>query len=302
MDLRSLRYFLAVADELHFGRAARQLHISQPPLSRQVSNLERELGVTLLYRTKRRVELTPAGKLFAQDVRPVLRSIEEATENVKRAGKGEIGRLAIGFFIGATYTVLPEVMRRFRAQNPAVRIDLREMAVTEVADALSSGAIDVGFLRPPSPDPALVTHVLLREPFVAAVPEESEYAKAEELDLKQLADAPFIMFAPGPSVLYGQIMAACHKAGFHPKIVQEARHPETLIGLVRSGAGIALVASSVQMRGGVGVRFMKITGPLPKAEIAVAWRRKNVSPLLKSFLDHARMTRVRHFSAKVARE
>lgn len=288
MELKTLRYFAVVAEELHFGRAAKRLHISQPPLSRQIMNLEGELGVTLLYRSKRHVQLTPAGELFLHEVIPILSAVNEAGNAARRAGRGEIGRLVIGFFLGATYTLLPRVLRRFRAQSPNVKLVLQDMELPQVLETLVNGEIDVGFLRPPAMDSTISTEVLLREPFVAAIPENSKFSKSRQLRLCDLAEEPFILFSPTRSVLYSQIINACHQAGFHPRVVQEARRPETLIGLVGSGAGIALVASSVQMRGGTGVTFKKITGPLPMTEIAIAWRHKNPSPLLESFLETAR--------------
>ena len=290
MDFKALRYFSVLAEELHFGHAAKRLHISQPPLSRQLGKLEHELGVKLLFRTKRQVSLTPAGQVFLEEVRGILASVNEAANAARRAGRGEIGRLTVGFFIGATYSLLPKILHRFQIQSPGVRLILQEMELTQVPQALVSGEIDVGILRPPVSYSTIETEVLLREPFVAAVPENGKFSSKKQLQLKELAEEPFVMFSPGPSVLYSQIMSACYKAGFRPRIVQEARHPETLLGLVRSGAGIALVASSVQMRGsGGGVVFKKITGPLPMTEIAIAWRHKNPSPLLLSFIKNARL-------------
>jgi DNA-binding transcriptional LysR family regulator len=288
MELKTLRYFSVLAEELHFGRAARRLHISQPPLSLQIMKLERELGTLLLHRSKRQVELTAAGEVFLEHVTGILSSVTEGENAARRAARGEIGRLDIAFFLGATYTLLPRILRRFRAENPTVKLGLQDMELPQVLDAVISGAVDVGFLRPPATDPAISAEVLLREPFVAAVPEGNKLSKKRQLRLADLADEPFVMFAPSRSVLYSQIMHGCHQAGFHPNVVQEARRPETLVGLVGAGAGIALVASSVQMRGGTGVTFKKITGPLPMTEIAVVWRRKNPSPLVDAFLQTAR--------------
>ena len=288
MEFKTLRYFATLAEELHFGRAARRLHISQPPLSRQISNLENEIGVKLFYRTKRHVELTPAGELLLRDATAILSNVTEAMNTARRAGRGEIGRLSIGFFLGATYQLLPLILSSFRNRHPEVKLTLQEMGVTQVLDAIVSGEIDVGFLRPPLSDPSITTEVLAREPFVAAVPDNSRFRKIQKIHLKDLADEPFIMYTPGHSVLYTQIMNACHNAGFRPRIVQEARRPITLIGLVRSGAGIALVASSVQTTSAKGVLFKKITGQLPMTEIAVAWRHANPSPLLQSFLKIAK--------------
>jgi DNA-binding transcriptional LysR family regulator len=288
MEFKTLRYFSVLAEELHFGRAAKRLHISQPPLSVQIMKLEREIGVELLQRSSRQVQLSPAGAVFLEHVADILSSVTEAANAARRAARGEIGRLDIAFFLGATYTLLPRILRRFRTENPHVKLVLQDMELPQVLDAVVSGAVDVGFLRPPATDPAVATQVLLREPFVAAVPESHRLATRRQLRLTDLAEEPFVMFAPSRSVLYSQIMQGCREAGFHPNVVQEARRPETLVGLVGAGAGIALVASSVQMRGGTGVTFKKITGPLPMTEIAVAWRRKNPSPLVESFLQTAR--------------
>lgn len=291
MDLRSLRYFVAVAEELHFTRAAIRLHISQPPLTRHIQRLELTLGSKLLKRTRRHVELTPSGALFYRHAVSILDAIDQAMGDVRRAERGELGRLAIGFFIGATYRLLPEILRAFRSKAPKVEVALREMPIAEVSEALSAGLIDVGFLRPPVSDPLLEARVLLREPFLLAVSEHSRFARQKQVSLTELAHEPFLMFQPGVSVLYNQIMEACRRAGFSPKIVQHARHPETLVGLVRSGAGITLVPSSVQLRGGSGVVFKSLIGKLPQTEIAIAWRRNNDSPLLTAFLKAATVAR-----------
>lgn len=287
MDLRTLRYYVAVAEELHFTRAAARLHISQPPLTRHIQNLECTLGSRLLKRTQRRVELTPAGSLFYQHAVKILEAVEHAAGDVRRSERGEVGRLVIGFFIGATYRLLPEILRRFRTQAPKAELMLKEMMIGEVPRALGGGAIDVGFLRPPLADPLLEARVLLRETFVLATAEGSRYARQRRVALADLSQEPFVMFQPGVSVLYNQIMGGCHKAGFVPRIVQQARHPETLIGLVRSGAGVTLVPASVRLRGGRGVVFKPIIGSLPPTEIAIAWRRNDDSPLLKAFLKSA---------------
>jgi DNA-binding transcriptional LysR family regulator len=287
MELRTLRYFATLAEELHFGRAAKRLHISQPPLSRQITNLEQELGVTLFDRTQRRVRLTPAGSHFLHRVTGILADVTDAASSVRSVGRGEVGRLVVGFFLGASYNLLPLVLARFRARSPNVKLVLQDMSLPEVSDALRNNEIDVGFLRPPANDPSIVSEVLLREPIVAALPESSRFCRARRLRLTDLADEPFVMFNPVQSILYSQIMNACHQAGFQPRVVEEARRPETILGLVGTGAGVALVAASVQMRGATGVVFKKISG-LPLAETAIAWRRHKETPLLKSFLQTAR--------------
>jgi DNA-binding transcriptional LysR family regulator len=287
MELRTLRYFAVLAEELHFGRAAKRLHISQPPLSRQMAGLEQELGVTLFDRTRRQVQLTPAGMHFLHRVTGILADVTGAASAVRSVGRGEVGRLVIGFFLGASYNLLPLVLAKFRIRSPNVKLVLQDMSLPEVSDALRNNEIDVGFLRPPASDPSIASEVLLREPIVAALPEGNRFCRARRLRLTDLADEPFVMFSPMRSILYSQIMNACHESGFQPRVVEEARRPETILGLVGTGAGVALVAASVEMRGARGVVFKKISG-LPMAETAVAWRRHKETPLLRSFLQTAR--------------
>lgn len=288
MNLRSLRYFVAVAEELHFTKAAARLHISQPPLSRHIQNLERALNSKLLKRTRRRVELTASGALLYRHAISIIEALQQAVDDVRRSERGETGRIVIGFFIGATYRLLPDILRVFRTQVPNAELALRELTIAQVPEALAAGTVDVGFLRPPVSNPLLQTRLLLREPFMLAVAAHSRFSRMRQVSLAELSQEPFVMFQPGVSVLYNQIMGACLKVGFTPKIVQEARHPETLIGLVRSGAGVTLVPASVRLRGSSGIAFKPITGPLPQTEIAVAWRRSNDSPLLKEFLSAAK--------------
>lgn len=287
MNIRSLQYFVAVAEELHFTRAAARLHVSQPPLTRHIQKLECLLGSALFKRTRRHVELTPSGAIFYRHAVSILDAIQQAVGDVRRSERGEVGRIVIGFFIGATYRLLPEILRAFRTQAPKVELVLKEMMIAQVPEALAAGEIDVGFLRPPVSNLLLEARVLLREPLVLAVSQNSRFVQQKQVPLAALSQEPFVMFQPGVSVLYNQIMQACHHAGFVPKIVQQARHPETLVGLVRSGAGVTLVPSSVQLRAGSGVVFKSLAGKLLQTEIAIAWRRGNDSPLLTAFLKVA---------------
>lgn len=290
MELRHLRYFVAVAEELHFGRAARRLHISQPPLSQQVRALERELGVELFVRAGRRVELTHAGRMFLERAQQTLLGADEAVEAARRAGRGEIGRLAIGFIHAATYRLLPEILRVFRAHMPKVELSLIEMPGSEQMLALNDGGIDVGFLRPPIANAAFDAHLLLREPLIAGLPRRHGLAAGGEIALRALAAEPFVMYTPGRSPLYGQVLSACEKAGFVPRVVQHSMHIMTLIGLVRSGIGIALLprsASAVRMDG---IRYRPLRYAGPRAEMVVAARRGDASPITRAFLQVCRET------------
>lgn len=290
MDLKALRYFATLAEELHFGRAAKRLHISQPPLSRQIRLLEKDVGTLLLRRTSRNVELTRAGEVFYKHVMAILATMQRARSETYRAECGEIGSLSIGFFRGAMYALLPEVLRTFRAQVPDAKLLLREMETRDVPQTLIEGRIDVGFLRPPVADALIATELALREPVVVAIPEGNPLCSRARLHLRDLADQPFVAY-DSDSPLRHKIMNACYKTGFNPKIVEEARYPETLIGLVRAGAGIALVSASHQTRGARGVMFKAVIGPLPTAEIVVAWRKADHSAMVCKILEITRKAR-----------
>jgi len=290
MELRHLRYFVAVAEELHFGRAARRLNISQPPLSQQIRALEAELDVELFARAGRRVELTHAGRMFLERARQALAGAEDAMQAARRAGRGEIGGLSIAFIHAATYRLLPDILRVFRARMPNVELSLIEMPGSEQMLALNDGAIDVGFLRPPIANAALDVHLLLREPLVVGLPPRHRYARLDEVTLRQLADEPFVMYTPGRSPLYGQVVSACSRAGFVPRVVQHSMHIMTLIGLVRSGVGIALLpqsASAVRMDG---IVYRKLRYVGPRTETVVAARRGDHGPITRAFVEVCRET------------
>lgn len=288
MELRHLRYFVAVAEELHFGRAAQRLHISQPPLSQQIRALERELGVELFTRGKRRVELTHAGKVFLQQANLVLAAAGEAAEAARRAERGETGRLAIGFIHAASFNLLPEILRRFRQRMPAVELSLQELSGTAQQPALTEGSIDVGLLRPPLVNALLDVDVLVRERLIVGLPHGHRLARREEISLRELAAEPFVLYTPGRSPLYGQVLSACQKAGFVPKVVQHSMHIMTLIGLVRGGMGVVVLpaaASAVRMDG---IRYRPLRYSGPKAETAVVWRRSDASTITRGFLQICR--------------
>lgn len=288
MELRHLRYFVAVAEELHFGRAARLLHISQPPLSQQIRALERELGVELFSRGKRRVELTHAGKVFLQQASLVLASAVQASEAARRAQRGETGRLVIGFIHAATFALLPEILRRFRQRMPQVELSLQEMSGTDQQPALSDGSIDLGFLRPPLVNALLGVEILVRERLIVGLPHGHRMARQDVVALRDLAEEPFVLYTPGRSPLYGQVLGACERAGFVPRVVQHSMHIMTLIGLVRGGMGVAVLpeaASAVRMDG---IRYRPLRYSGPRAETAVVWRRSDLSPITRGFLQICR--------------
>lgn len=284
---RQLRYFVAVGQELHFGRAAQKLNISQPPLSQQIMALEDEIGVQLLRRLGRRVELTPAGLVLLAHARDVLARTADAVRATQLADSGVIGRLSIGFIHAATFVLLPEILARFRLLAPQAELVLSEMTSNAQVDALADGRLDVGLLRPPVSNATVLTRSVASEPLVAAFPSSHHLARKSRLDLAALADEPMVIFTPHRSPLYGQVLSACMSAGFQPRVVQEATHIMTIIGLVRAGLGVALLpqsASQVQMPG---VRYLPMRYDGPRAETVVGWRAGPEIPLVRAFLGAA---------------
>ncbi len=290
MELRHLRYFAAVAEELHFGRAARKLHISQPPLSMQIRALEAELGVKLLNRTRRHVSLTRAGAAFLLDAQQILERSEQAVLTARRAERGEIGELAVGFISVADYNLLPLVLREFRRQYPLVTLSLKESTTdAQIADLLNS-RIDVGFLLPPVNENAIESAPVLREPLIVALPERHPLARRRgPIPLAALADAPFIItprhMAPG---LYDDIVSFCHAAGFSPQVAQEAIQMQTVVSLVSAEMGVALIPRSLQNLQRTGVIYKPLKDISPMSEIHLAWRRNDKLPALQLFLQLAR--------------
>lgn len=291
MELRHLRYFIAVAEELHFSRAAERLHMAQPPLSQQIQQLETELGVELFHRkTKRQVQLTAAGQVFLQEAYRLLGQLEQAIEITRRTGRGEIGQLRIGFISSVTYDVLPAILREFRAQFPDVELVLQELTTTEQEQALLHHRIQVGFVHPPLIDELLSWECIQRQPLVVALPETHPLAQQEQLSVRSLSNESFILFPRYLSAgLYDQILRLCQQQGsFTPKVAQEAIQMQTIIGLVSAGMGIAIVPSSLQNLQRSGVVYRAVEEETPLVEIAVARRKEEETPVLRKFLQVVR--------------
>jgi DNA-binding transcriptional LysR family regulator len=279
MELRHLRYFVAVAEECHFGRAARRLHIAQPPLSQQIRQLEAELGVQLLTRSTRRVELTPAGARYLDRARSILAGVAAAGEEAALVAEGRIGRVAIGFTGSATYELLPSLSRTLRQQSPGLELDLRgELLTPSQVEGLLDGTLDVGFLRPPVQAPEIEVHPLRREPLVVVLPEAHAQAAREEVALADLADEPFISYpSQHRSVVHDAVLDACQAAGFTPRATEVAE-TSTLVSFVAAGLGVALVPASVQHLRITGSVYRPLAGHSPTVELAVATRRGETSP------------------------
>ena len=292
-DLRQLRHFVAVAERLHFGRAAAALHISQPPLSRSIRNLEERVGATLLARTRRRVELTPAGARFLEQARRVLAQLENAVLEAGRTAAGG-GRLRLGFVSLADYGVLPGLLKAYKAARPEVSLALREMLSPEQAAALAAGELDFGLLLPPVAGADLEHIVVQRERFLAALPARHRLARARgRIALRGLATEAFVMapreIAPG---LHDSISALAARAGFVPRVAQEAIQMQTVVSLVSSGLGVAVVPACLANLGRRGVLYREIADPHPRLDLWLAWRRGALAfpgaVAAREFVLHAR--------------
>lgn len=287
MELRHLRYFVALGEELNFTRAAERLHIAQPPLSQQIRQFEEELGVTLLQRNSRPIRLTAAGLLFLDRARALLASLDQTITDTRRIGRGQTGRLAIGFVGSAMFVGLPDAISACRERYPDVELVLNEMLAPEIADALRLRRIDVGFSRPALlPEAGFAQRVLMMESYVAALPQHHRCANEKEIKLAELSDDDFILYPsrPEPTVT-GLIQATCATAGFTPRIAQEVLHLQTAIGLVAVGAGVSLVPLAVaRAQTGRGVVFVPVTSPTVVAPLSVVWREDDMSPSLRQFL------------------
>ena len=291
MEIRHLRYFVAVAEELHFGRAAQRLGMAQPPLSQQIRRLEQELGVQLLQRSKRRVQLTEPGRAFLDEARKVIAQVGIAVAVAQRASRGEVGRLAIGFLGAATFSLLPAILKVFRQRYPGVEIELHELKSSELIQSLHQGRIHVGLVRMPVNDELLSVEPILQEKLVVALPDHHALAEKPRVDFRDLAGEAFLLpprqIAPG---FYDQLADLSARAGFSLRIGAEASQLQTILNLVAAGMGITVVPESVMQMGGRGVVFKRLPEPEPTMEIAVAWRRDDPSQVLQSFLEVVRET------------
>jgi DNA-binding transcriptional LysR family regulator len=292
VELRHLRYFVAVAEERHFGRAAERLHIAQPPLSQQIRRLEAEVGAPLLHRTTRRVELAPAGEVLLPRAREILAAVDAATEDARRAARGEFGRLAIGFTGSATYAMLPALAAALRGALPGVVLDLRGELLTPAQVAgLLDGTLDLGLLRPPVRERELEVEVLRSEPLVAVLPETHALAAARAVPLEELEHEPFVTYPSHfRSVLHDAVEETCAAHGFRPRVALEVSETATLVSFVAAGLGVSLVPESVRHMTVEGAVYRPLARAPAPVELAVAWRREDSTPLLVQALAIVRRT------------
>ena len=287
MELRHLRYFVAVGEALNFGRAARMLHIAQPPLSRAIRAFEEELGTPLFARGTRGVSLTRAGAALLPEARRLLRDAQAFRDGARQYAAGEAGTLVIGFVSTAAYNVLPRLVPAFRARRPGVRLALREATSDVQVPALVAGDLDVGFLIPGAADPALGYVPLHRETMIAALPARRRWPR--RVPLRSLAREPFILFPRNVAPeLHDAILALCRRAGFVPRVGQEAIQMQTIVSLVAGGMGVALVPASLEHLRRDGVVYRALAERAPRVEIGLAWRASDDSPLTRAFVAEAR--------------
>lgn len=287
MELRHLRYFLAVADELNFTRAARRLHIAQPPLTRQIQALENELGLRLFNRTRHRVELTDAGRAFAAEAARILGELRSAVLSAQRTARGFKGQVRVGFTESASFNPLViGAFRRFRADHPQVEVSLEEAQSTTLAAALREGRVDAAFVRPPlRQEQGLTLKLIDEEDMVVALPGGHRLARRRVVRMEQLADEAFILYPravrPG---LADAVVAACERAGFVPKVAQYAPQLSSTLNLVAGSIGISIVPRSMQGVQPRSVRYVQLEGGPVKAQLAIAHRASESSAAVLNFV------------------
>lgn len=285
MDLRRLKQFVAVAEELHFGRAAAKLGLTQPPLSMAIRGLERELGVRLFERTRRSVALTPAGAVFLDEARALLARAASAADLARAAHRGEVGRLVVGYLAATAYTLMPVAVRDFVSRFPAVRLELREHTMGTQLEALQRGDIDVALMRPVPGQPAIAFETVMQEPMVVALPAAHSLARLARIPPKRLAPEGWVMFPRDPGTIFHDlIMGFCRTAGFAPRISQEASQTHAVLGLVSAGLGVALVAESSKLIGLKGVVLRPLQSLAPIVPTAVGYRLDDDSVLVREFV------------------
>jgi DNA-binding transcriptional LysR family regulator len=291
MELRHLRYFKAVADELNFTRAASRLRVAQSAVSSQIQDLENELGVVLLERSRRRVTLTAAGEAFVEASERILRSVEDASRQARRIGQGEYGTLAVGFIGSQSHEWMPRVLKRFRAKYPEVEVTLMEIHPSQQLEALLARTLDVGLVGPISGKPPLGLRLECFSeewPFVG-MPSDHRFARLPKVALAQLKDEPFIFTSEKNSPNYRSLIARmCERAGFVPRVVQEVDRARTGVQYVAAGFGISIFAEHISRLPAPGVRFVPLSPPVQKMRYGIAWR-KGAEEVVARFVDYVKL-------------
>jgi DNA-binding transcriptional LysR family regulator len=289
MELRHLRYFAAVAEQLHFRHAAELVHVAQPALSQQIRQLEKEIGVTLFVRSRHRVQLTPAGKAFYEKAQVILQQTGQAVAEARKVEQGEAGTIRVGFVSTAAISVLPGAMKALQAQVPSADIELRELAPGEQIDSLYREQLDLGFVHAKLTQDILETLTVQREKLILALPQALVLEGSPSVDLREIASLTAIMPAPHTSSgLYEQVMTAYQMAGVVPERVHFTRLLQTSLLLVGAGIGVSVIPESFRAIHVEGVVYRGLQVEPPLCELTAAWRRDNKSPLLKRFVQELR--------------
>ena len=287
MELRHLRYFVAVAEERHFGRAAERLRMAQPPLSQQIQALEAELGTRLFDRNRRKVELTAAGDALLPEARDILARAADLGRLARAAAGGEAGRLDMAFTGSVPFTeVMPRILRRFRNLYPEVRVSLREMSTGAQIEAVAEGRLDLGFARPAAHNlpPGVVGRLILREPLVLALPSDHALAGRDSIGMEEVAGEGLVMNPRHIGTgLYDKITQLCQAAGYAPRIAVEAHQMSTMIRLVGAGLGLAVVPQTMCRVGFEGVAYAAITGSDSMLDLLLI-HRETITPVTRNFL------------------
>ncbi|EDX86184.1 hypothetical protein S7335_3887 [Synechococcus sp. PCC 7335] len=285
MNLRQLNYFLAVANELHFGQAAKRLNMAQPPLSMQIKQLESDLDVQLFERTQRKVSLTAAGEVLKKEAEQILERIEVARRKTQQADRGETGQMAIAFVSSAMYSILPPWISAFRQSYPQVALTFQEATGLEQISGLLSHQIDIGFVRPPIEDVSISDKVVWREPLVVALPEGHRLSTHKAISISSLEQEPFILIQrPLASEMYDKIISFCQQASFSPNITQTAQQLQTILGLVAANLGIAILPTAAQKLQRAGICYRPFIETTPAVELVMIWRKDETSRLRENFL------------------
>jgi DNA-binding transcriptional LysR family regulator len=286
MEYRRLLFFAAVAEELHFTRAASRLRVAQPHLSQEIRGLERDLGVELFTRNRRSVVLTPSGRVFLEKVRVIFNATDDAVRSAQRASRGETGKLSVGFVSVAGYAVVPRAVAKFRRSHPDVELVLSELNSDEGVQAVRSGRLDVCLLHPPrNLEPALCVEIAWHERLAVVLPRGHKLASSRRVDLRKLKDEPLVLWNREiASCLHDEVIAACNMAGFEPRVAQRTVRLATVVSMAASSVGYALVPASTAQAGIKAVVFRPLSGAQPTVPMAFVWRRKDVAPALLPFM------------------
>jgi DNA-binding transcriptional LysR family regulator len=295
IELRHLRYFVAVAEELHFGRAAQRLHLAQPPLSQQIRKLEEILGYPLFVRTSRAVRLTSAGSVFLDRARRTLRNVQEDIDEARSIGRGDVGFLRVGFIGSSMLTPLPAMLGQYRHQYPKVQLLLSESFSSSLGQSLLKGTLDAAFLRDGDPTPGLTIEPLFSEAYVAVLPHTHPLAQRRSISAALLRDEPFVFFSPAAGKLaYERTISLCLEHGFRPNVVQEAPQWLTILRLIGAGLGVTIAPECVRQIASPHVACLSLRGAKVRSRIELAYRSDDDRAILHSFAEIAR----RSFSKK----